>query len=130
MRLISKAAFALGLLASLTANAVNQTLSQCETITAVVNETSATTSQLYLVLSPPINIAHGAPANCSSNGVAGTLGFLVGSGGVSASNINSFLASSLSAYNAGHKVMIYYDYTNTSSCVGIDFADGGWNAQC
>jgi hypothetical protein len=129
---LRKAAIAVGLIASINARATTDELwSACETIKAVVNETSYSTApQVYLILSPPINIANGAPANCMNNGVAGALGFVVGMGGINSSNINSYLASSLSAFNAGHQVTIYYDYTNASECFGIDIADGGWTGAC
>jgi hypothetical protein len=46
---------------------------------------------------------------------------------VTATNINAFLASSLSAYTTGQQVQLYYDNT---ACGGLIIANGGYSGQC
>ncbi len=95
--------------------------STCQTITAVDNYLAGTPAQLILVLSPGI-------AGCSVI-TAGAMSFEVGEQGITASNINYFLATSLTAFTAGKRVMIAYD-NSTASCFGSTLAVGGFSAQC
>jgi len=99
----------------------SQQWSSCQTITGVSNYL-AYSNQVLLGLSPGI-------PGCSVSGIPGAVVFTVGANGVTASNINSFLASSLAAYTTGRQAMIYYDNSN-ATCQGIIIANGGYSGQC
>jgi hypothetical protein len=95
--------------------------SSCQTITAVVNY-MAYNNAVALALTPGI-------AGCNGEGPTGGITFLVGIDGVTSTNINGFLATSLGAYVAGKQVMIYYD-TSVTGCAGVVIAVGGDAGQC
>ena len=93
----------------------------CVTVVGVDNYIA--TNALILAVSPNV------PGCTSSvNGVAGAITFQVGSNGVTASSINTLLASSLAAYATGKQVMLYYD--NAAGCFGQIVANGGYSGQC
>jgi len=77
-------------------------------------------NQVVLALSP------GLPCTGVA-GIPGSVVFTVGLAGITATTINSFLASALTAYTTGKKVMVYYD---NATCVGQIIANGGYSGQC
>ncbi len=105
----------------MSSQAANQ-WSSCQTVTAVTNLMANSAPGILLGLSPGLS-------GCSPVGVIGALMFSVGVDGVVATNIDSFLATSLTAYTTGHQVMVYYDNT-TSTCQGISIAISGYSGQC
>jgi|SRR5579859_2693492 len=109
------AAFCAGLLASTVSQAA-VVWSSCQSITAVTNEPVSST--ILLTLSPGI-------AGCSAQGVTGAVGFVVGQAGLSATNMSSLLATSLSAVSLGRKVLIGYD-NSSSNCYSSSISIGGY----
>jgi hypothetical protein len=93
--------------------------SGCLTVTAAVNE--QTQSAVLLALSPAI-------PGCTPNTTPG-VEFAVGVNGVTAANLNSYLASGLSALATGQRVMVIYD-DSTSNCYGLVVANGGFHGEC
>jgi hypothetical protein len=108
-------------LSSVSQGQATQLWSSCQTIIGVSNYLAANSS-IYLALSPGIT-------GCSPNGIDGAVVFGVGTDGVTAANITSFLAASLTALAAGQRVMIYYDNA-TVTCAGIIIANNGYAGQC
>jgi hypothetical protein len=96
-----------------------QQWSSCQTVTGVSNYI-AFGSQVIVALSP------GLPCTVG-NGIVGATAFTIGTFGVTSNNINTFLASSLSAYATGQKVMVYYD---DAACGGLIISNGGFAGQC
>jgi len=103
------------------ASQATQQWSTCQTITGVSNYI-AYGSSVILALSPGIS-------GCNAVDLPGAMAFAINVGGVTADNINSFLAESLAAYLSGHQVTIYYDNA-TSSCFGTIISVGGVGGQC
>lgn len=93
--------------------------SQCQTITSVVNWT-AHTPQIVVNLSPGI-------PGCGPQTAGGPVTFKVGLMGVTDESPKGYLATALSTYLAGKRVMINY---NSSSCAANILAVGGYHAQC
>jgi hypothetical protein len=120
MRIIKGLMIGTCLMASINAQASIQ-WSSCETIVGV-NNYEAWNNSVVLALSPSL-------PGCAPLGVTGGVAFIAGTNGVSAANINSFLASSLASFAAGTKVMIYYDNT-APTCTGWIIANGGQLGQC
>ena len=120
---ITKVMVALGLLVPALAQAT-PVWSSCQTITGVANYLSDLDSGyngFFLSLSPGI----------SGCGIvtAGGVGFIIGQQGITASNFNSYLAMSLTAYTSGHQVTIWYD-SSSSSCYSAILVLGGNSGQC
>jgi hypothetical protein len=101
------------------ASQASQQWSSCQTVTGVSNYLGWS-NQVIVTLSP------GLPCT-AGNGVVGAVVFTIGLNGVTATNINAFLASSLSAYTTGQQVQLYYDNT---ACGGLIIANGGYSGQC
>jgi hypothetical protein len=93
--------------------------SGCVTVTAVVNSESQ--SAVLLALSPAI-------PGCTPNTTPG-VEFSVGMNGITAATLNSYLASGLSAFATGQRVMVIYD-DSTSNCFGLVIANGGFHGEC
>jgi hypothetical protein len=93
--------------------------SSCQTVTAVTNFT-AHSNTVVLALSPGI-------ASCNDG--TGKAVFQVGEMGVTADSLKGYLATALSAYLAGKRVMIYYE-NSTSSCFSSVLSVGGYAGQC
>jgi hypothetical protein len=120
MRILSRVMLAMSLMLPLASQATQQ-WSSCQTITSVSNYMAYNSdSLLILSFSPGIT-------GCTFNGTSGAVGIEVGQFGVTASNINTFLAGTLTAYSTGHQVMVYYD---TDTCFGIIVANGGYGGAC
>jgi hypothetical protein len=98
--------------------------SSCQTVTAVSNYLAYSNS-IYLTLSPGIS---GCTGNSGSS--VSAVGFVVGQEGVTSTNINALLATSLAALTAGHQVMVYYDASTAPQCNSQIVAVGGFAAQC
>ena len=92
--------------------------SGCVSVVGVVNGGSGA---VILALSPAIS-------GCTPNTTPG-VEFGVGVNGVTATNLNSFLASGLTAFTTGQKVMVLYD-NSTSNCYGMEIANGGFHGEC
>jgi hypothetical protein len=90
--------------------------SACETITGVSNYI-AYDNTVQVFMTPTI------PGCTASTG----LNFTVGAGGITSSNINSFLATAMGAQIGGKKVMVYY---NSTGCNIEIMAIGGYSGQC
>jgi len=120
MRLVSPVMLAISLLVPFASQGAQQ-WSGCQTITGVSNYMAYNNDNLIILALSP-----GLP-DCNYNGVPGAVGFTVGQLGVTASNINTFLASSLTAYSTGRPVMIFYDNV---SCFGSVISNGGYAGQC
>src|SRR5258708_38068700 len=97
MRTVKRLMLALSLMVPFASQAAQQ-WSSCQTVTGVSNYV-AFGNQLIVALSP------GLPCTVPV-GVPGGVSFVVGTFGVTATNINTFLASSLSAYATGQRVMV------------------------
>jgi hypothetical protein len=97
------------------------TESACVTVTAVINEESG--NAIQLVLSPAT-----AVPGCTPNTSPG-VEFAIGVNGITASSLNSYLASGLASLVSGRQIMVVYD-NSTSSCYGISIANGGFHGEC
>ena len=93
--------------------------SGCVTVTAVVNIQAQ--GAVLLALSPAI-------PGCTPNTTPG-IEFAVGNNGITAATLNSYLASGLSAFATGQRVMVIYD-DSTSNCFGLVIANGGFHGEC
>ncbi len=93
--------------------------SGCLTVTAVVNQESG--NAVTLALSPAI-------LGCTPNSTPG-VEFAISVNGVTASNLNSFLASGFAALAIGRQVMVIYD-DSTIQCYGMFVAVGGFHGEC
>ena len=120
MNCIRGIVLALGFFLPLQSYAAQQ-WSTCQTIVGVSNYMAFNNDNLFILSMSPGVIG------CAFNSFPGAIGIEVGQFGVTSSNINSFLANSLTAYATGHQVMVYYD---TTSCFGIIIANGGYEGQC
>lgn len=118
MRTVKRLMLALSLMVPFSGQAAQQ-WSSCQTVTGVSNYV-AFGNQVILALSP------GLPCTVP-DGVAGGVSFTIGVFNVTANNINTFLASALSAYATGQRVMVYYDDT---ACGGLIISNGGITGQC
>jgi hypothetical protein len=118
MRLLARVMLSMSFMVPLASQAAQQ-WSICQTVTGVSNYL-AYSSQVIVALSP------GLPCT-ASNSIVGAVSFTIGTFGVTATNINSFLAFSLSAYTTGQRVMVFYDDT---ACGGLVIANGGYAGQC
>lgn len=118
MRTLTKWMVVTSLMVSATAQAA-LVQSGCVTVTAVVNIEAQ--SAVLLALSPAI-------PGCTPNTTPG-IEFAVGTNGVTATNLNSYLASGLSAFATGQRVMVIYD-DSTSNCFGLTVANGGFHGEC
>ena len=115
---ISALVLILGLFTPFITHATQQ-WSSCQTVTAVANYT-AYSNQVILALSPSLPCT-------GPNAVPGSVSFGVGNLGVTAGNLNSFLASGLAAHATGKQVAIYYD---SASCFCLIIANSGYAGQC
>ena len=118
MRSMTKLLLATLMMASATAQATI-VVSGCVTVTAVVNEEYG--NAIILAVSPAIS-------GCTPNTTPG-VEFAVGVNGVTATNLNSYLASGLTAFTSGTRVMVEYD-NSTSNCYGMAVASGGFHGEC
>jgi hypothetical protein len=118
MRTVKRLMLALSLMVPFASQAAQQ-WSSCQTVTGVSNYI-AFGSQVILALSPGLPCTVGV-------GVVGGVAFTIGTFNVTANNINTFLASGLSAYATGQKVMVYYD---DAACGGLIISNGGISGQC
>jgi hypothetical protein len=118
MRALTRLMLALTLMAPIFSQATQQ-WSSCQTVTGVSNYV-AFGNQVIVALSP------GLPCTVPV-GVPGGVAFVIGTNGITASNISTFLASALSAYATGQRVQLYYDDT---ACGGLIVSNGGITGQC
>ena len=72
----------------------------------------------------------GTTPGCASsvNGTVGTITFKSGTLGATFGNLNSLMASMLTAYTSGRAVMVFYD--TVTGCPGELIANGGYSGQC
>jgi len=100
------------------------TWSSCQTVTAVTNYL-AYDNGIFVSLSPGIS-------GCTGDYQApySSVGFVVGQEGVTSTNINALLATSLTAMASGHQVMVAYDATTAPTCYAQVIAVGGFAGQC
>jgi len=96
--------------------------SSCQTITAVDNYLAYSTPQVILVLSPGIT-------GCTNASATGAVSFEIGQNGITSTNVNYVLATSLTAFAAGKSIMVTYD-NSTSNCFSQIISIGGYSAQC
>jgi hypothetical protein len=98
--------------------------SSCTTISSVSNFL-ANSNQLVVTFATP------SPLQSSCSGYEGqpAVFFLEGTDGVSSSNINTFLAMAIAAWQGGQQIMVSYD-NSTSSCYGQTISLAGYAAQC
>jgi hypothetical protein len=120
MRFLKRVLIVGCLLGAAVSHAATYVWSSCQAIAGVSNYI-ACSNQLVLALSPGIS-------GCSGAGIAGGVGFIIGTDGVTSTNIDSFLASSLAAYHTGTQVMILYD-TSVTGCAGAIISAGGYSGQ-
>jgi hypothetical protein len=118
MRTVKRMMLALSLLAPFESQATQQ-WSSCQTVTGVSNYV-AFGNQVIVALSP------GLPCTVPV-GVPGGVSFIIGTYGITANNISTFLASALSAYATGQRVTVYYD---DAACGGLIISNGGITGQC
>jgi hypothetical protein len=121
MRSFMKLMIATAVMTSVTAQAATVE-SGCLTVTGVVN--SEFGNAVIVALSPAI-------PGCTPNGTPG-VEFAVSSTqltAITASNLNSILASGLAALVGGRQVQVVYD-DSASNCFGISIANGGYVGQC
>ena len=90
--------------------------SSCQTVTGIVNNIAGSSpSDIFVYLSPGIS-------GCGTSGYSFSV-FAVGTNGVTSTNINSILATALTAYVTGHQISIEYD-DSSASCFGQVIAVG------
>jgi hypothetical protein len=94
--------------------------SSCQTITAITDEPNL--SSVLVTLSPGIT-------GCSPQGVTGAITFAAAQDGIVSSDLNGLLATSLSAFTLGKRVLIAYD-NSTSNCYSHAVSIGGYAGQC
>ena len=94
--------------------------SDCETITAVSDEPAI--SSILVTLSPGIS-------GCAAQGVVGAINFTTGQFGITSTDLGGLLATSLSAYAIGKRVMVAYD-NSTINCYSQAIAISGYSNQC
>jgi hypothetical protein len=123
MRMPRRMIVALFLLVPVVTHAM--TWSSCQTITAISNYL-AYSGTIYLSISPGISACSG---NSGTTAVS-AVGIVIGQVGVTQTNIDSFLATSLTAMAAGKQVSIYYNEATAPQCFTQIVAIGGWEAQC
>jgi hypothetical protein len=88
--------------------------SSCQTVTGIQNSIAGSNYIIdYLRL---------ASAGCGTSGYSFSI-FLIGTGGVTSTHINSILASGLTAYTTGHQISVEYD-NSIASCFGQTIAVG------
>jgi hypothetical protein len=81
--------------------------SACQTITAVSDEPAlAVGPSILLALSPGIS-------GCSPQGVTGAINFTAAQGGIASADLSALLATSLTAFSLGKRVMVAYDNSTT-----------------
>src|SRR5262245_49036972 len=121
MRLLNSIVAAGLVLTSLNCQAAIQ-WTACVTVVGVSNYIPSDNA-LVLAVSPAV-------AGCTStvNGVAGTITFKAGTLSVTSANLNSILASALTAYASGKSLQLLYD--NSSGCFGENIANGGYSGVC
>jgi hypothetical protein len=119
MHLLSRVLLAAYLLAPALSQAAIVT-STCQTVVAVENAW-ASNGIVYLYLSPGV----GSP--CLAYAGASVIEFEVGQGLVTSTNINSIVATALSAYVSGHQLSVQYD-NSAANCFGHTISIGGPNA--
>jgi hypothetical protein len=100
------------------------TWSSCQTVTGVSNY-MALSNSVYLTLSPGI-----PGCNASTGTSVSSVGFAIGQEGVSATNIESYLATGLTAMSTGSQVTIYYDTSTAPQCYSMVLAVHGYANQC
>lgn len=117
--LMKKMPLAVYLLAPLVSQATATTWSSCLTVKSVSNQIASATPAIYVYVSV-----------LSGCGVSGYpfVSFVVGTDGVTSANINSILASALSAAATGRGISVFYD-SSTSSCYATSFDFGGNSAS-
>lgn len=118
MRKVNLVLLALSFMATTESQATQQ-WSSCQTVTGVSNYI-AFGNQVIVALSP------GLPCTVPV-GVPGGVSFVIGTNGITTANINTFLASALSAYATGQKVQLYFD---DAACSGLIISNGGITGQC
>ncbi len=96
---------------------LGDTWSECQTIISVTNWT-AHTSQITVNFSPGI-------PGCTPE-TSGPIVFKTGQDGVTDDSLKGYLATALSAYLSGKRVMVYYN----ESCFANIIAVGGYYGQC
>ena len=113
MRLLRKSTLAVLLLLSALSEAaiVN---SSCQTVTGIENAIAGS-NYFTVFLSPGIS-------GCGTGGYSFSI-FIIGTNGVTSTNINSVYATALTAYTTGHQISIQYD-NSTASCYGETIAIG------
>jgi hypothetical protein len=118
MRTVKRLVIAFGLMLPFATQAAQQ-WSSCQTVTGVSN---------YIAFGNQVIVAFSPGLPCTVPvGVPGGVSFVIGTYGITASNINTFLASALSAYATGQRVMVYYD---DAACGGLIISNGGITGQC
>jgi hypothetical protein len=120
MRPLSRFMLAMSLMVPFASQAAQQ-WSSCVTLTGVSNYIAISNDNLIILATSP-NIA-----GCAYNGIQGAIGIAAGQLGVTVTNLNTFLASALTAYSSGHQVQIYYD---TTTCYGGIISNGGYAGNC
>jgi len=124
LRLAMRMIVALAFAAPILGEAQTLTWSGCQTITGVSNYIPYN-GAFYISLSPGIS---GCTANTGNSTSA--VGFIPGQLGVTSSNINSLLATGLTALSLGAKVMVYYDSSSVPQCNSQILAIHGYADQC
>jgi hypothetical protein len=120
MRQISRVMLAVSLMGPFASQATEQ-WSNCVTLAGVSNYMALNNDNLLIIATSP------AISGCNYNGIAGAVAIIVGQLGVTSSNINTFLASALTAYSSGHQAQIYYD---TTTCYANIISNGGFQGNC
>src|SRR5882724_8496895 len=100
------------------------TWSSCQTVTGVANYLALNKS-VYLTLSPGIS-----GCNASTGTSVSSVGFAIGQESVDATNIESYLATGLTAMSTGSQVTIYYDTSTAPQCYSMVLAVHGYANQC
>src|SRR5690242_10864569 len=101
MRCLTPVMTAFCLLCAVDSQATQQ-WSACQVVVGVNNNLAAS-NEVIVALSPGI-------AGCSPNGITGGVKFTMGNpNSINASNVQSFLASSLMAHATGQQVTIFFD---------------------
>jgi hypothetical protein len=69
-------------------------------------------------------------SGCTQGSGVSAVNFQLNQAGVTDANFSSIIATILTAYSAGHQVMVYYDNSASPNCYGQIVAINGYGMQC
>ena len=117
MQILKRISLVICLLVPVASQATNTWSSTCQTVKAVSNQiANSVTPAIFVYISPGLT-------GCGT-GSYSYVSFQIGINGVTSTNINSILASALTAAATGKGITVYYD-PSTSYCYAENLDYGG-----